>query len=255
MAAKNNDKPYKVYRAGHTPRRRSRDADMAELRDVDQRPADGGRRDGPTRRGAGAKPGAAASPRRCRRFRWWFVPLALFLALIVGVAAVGYVAYPQYKVFDRAVTKANKRVDKRTFAALTPDKGSLLRTPTTILILGADTRPTDIGRADTIMLMRVDPRRRTITQLSIPRDMRVEIPGYGPGKINSSYSVRALTENRPSPDITIKTVEQFTGVPINHIMLVNFTGLFRMVNAVGGVDVRVPETVSYPVASGTPITF
>jgi LCP family protein required for cell wall assembly len=285
MTRPEDDKPYKVYRAGRAQRRRANDAELtapaapAKKRAAAGSPPDkraassnGGQR--PATRGAdhggngarkvyqtggaqGAVSGAdgAPAPRHRRRFRWWFVPLALFVLLLAASIGAGIWAYPKYKVFDKAVKKSNERVTAATRAALTPDKGSILFSPTTLLILGVDQRPGDVGRSDTIMLMRFDPKKHTITQLSIPRDMRVEIPGYGYNKINAAYSAQVMSTGSSSPDLTIKTVEQFTGVPVNHIMLVDFTGLYRMVNAVGGIDVYVPKTVSIVGSSGNLITY
>jgi len=277
MTRPEDDKPYKVYRAGRVPRRRAGDVMLvgptapSKKRPAIGTPANGkGRRRqtaAETDRGAGngartvyqsgAEKDAAdvEAPRRRRRFRWWYIPLALFIILLAFVVGVGVWAYPKYRVFDKAVKKSNERVTAATRAALTPDKGSILFNSTTILILGVDQRPGDVGRSDTIMLMRFDPKKHTITQLSIPRDMRVDIPGYGFNKINAAYSARVMSSGGPSPDLTIKTVEQFAGVPINHIMLVDFTGLYRMVNAVGGIDVYVPKTVSIVSSSGRTITY
>jgi LCP family protein required for cell wall assembly len=288
MTGPEDDKPYKVYRAGRSPRRRAKDVELAQSaapvkknaaagaapgkRAASPAPEDGNGRQRPAARRAdgngarkvytgGLRPSAvsgadgAPSPRRRRRFRWWFVPLALFVLLLAAIIGFGIWAYPKYKVFDKAVKKSNERVPAATRAALTADKGSILFNPTTILILGVDQRSGDVGRSDTIMLMRFDPKRHTITQLSIPRDMRVEIPGYGFNKINAAYSARVMSTGNTSPDLTIKTVEQFTGVPVNHIMLVDFTGLYRMVNAVGGINVYVPKTVSIIGSAGNLITY
>jgi LCP family protein required for cell wall assembly len=285
MTRAEDDKPYKVYRAGRAQRRRANDAELAapaapaKKRAVTGSPAEkraassNGRQQPAARRAdhggngarkvyqAGSAQGAvsgadgAPAPRRRRRFRWWFVPLALLVLLLAAIIGAGVWAYPKYKVFDKAVKKSNERVTAATRAALTPDRGSILFNPTTILILGVDQRPGDVGRSDTIMLMRFDPKKHTITQLSIPRDMRVDIPGFGYNKINGAYSARVMSTGNTSPDLTIKTVEQFTGVPVNHIMLVDFTGLYRMVNAVGGIDVYVPKTVSIVGSSGNLITY
>jgi LCP family protein required for cell wall assembly len=106
--------------------------------------------------------------------------------------------------------------------------------PQTILILGSDKRPTgqDIGaRSDTTILMRIAPDQ--ITELSIPRDLRVNIPGYGVNKFNAAYTYGGV-------DLTLKVVKQLTGInDINHIVNVNFTGFADAVNSIGCVYVDV----------------
>ena len=62
----------------------------------------------------------------------------------------------------------------------------ILRNPTTILVLGTDSRLGEPARSDTIMLMRFDPDTHTVNQLSIPRDTKVEVPGRGTMKINEA---------------------------------------------------------------------
>jgi LCP family protein required for cell wall assembly len=107
------------------------------------------------------------------------------------------------------------------------------------LILGSDSRKGVSNaarnvtgqRSDTIMLAIVDTRIKRTTVLSIPRDLRVEIPGYGLNKINTAI-------NHPhGPDLMVQTVEKLTGLPINHYIKVNFLGFQSLVNALGGVPI------------------
>jgi LCP family protein required for cell wall assembly len=101
--------------------------------------------------------------------------------------------------------------------------------PTNVLLIGSDTRPSegDPGRSDSLILVRMDPRRDFISMLSFPRDLWVNVPGYGLAKINEAYSHGA--------DVTIATVEELTGEPINDYVILDFTGFEKLVNAVGGV--------------------
>ena len=106
--------------------------------------------------------------------------------------------------------------------------------PQTILILGSDERPEDkaIGaRSDTTILLRIASNQ--ITVLSIPRDLKVNIPGHGIDKFNAAY-----TEG--GPKLTVKVVKQLTGITdINHVVNVNFTGFADAVNSIGCVYVDV----------------
>ncbi len=115
--------------------------------------------------------------------------------------------------------------------------------PRTFLILGSDERYGDRKlaikpRSDTILLARIDPDTKRIAVMSLPRDLKVEIPGAGTGKINSAYEIGG-------PRKTVKTIqrlfEQATGeeFPINNVINVNFGGFRRAVNYIGGVYIDV----------------
>jgi polyisoprenyl-teichoic acid--peptidoglycan teichoic acid transferase len=115
--------------------------------------------------------------------------------------------------------------------ASVPDSGAQ-----TILILGSDKRNQEIsgkyGLSDTTMLLRLDPDRGAIALLSLPRDLRVEIPGIGTSKLNDAYAYGG-------PKLTLQTVKQLTDLQINHLVNVDFTGFARAVNAIGCVYVDV----------------
>jgi LCP family protein required for cell wall assembly len=110
--------------------------------------------------------------------------------------------------------------------------------PQTIMILGSDRRWSDLkqnnpaltrsnpARSDTILLVRMDPKRNVIAVLSIPRDLKVLIPGHGIDKINAAYSLGGAS-------LTAKTVKQLLGIKINHIVNINFRGFRQAVDAVG----------------------
>ncbi|HEX5924731.1 MAG TPA: LCP family protein [Baekduia sp.] len=114
--------------------------------------------------------------------------------------------------------------------------------PQTIMILGSDRRYSDLkknnpllkhsnpARSDTILLVRMDPKQEATAVLSIPRDLKVLIPGYGINKINAAYSLGGA-------DLTAKTIKSLFGedFKINHIINVNFQGFRQAVDAVGCV--------------------
>ncbi len=104
--------------------------------------------------------------------------------------------------------------------------------PQTILILGSDKRRTDVSaRSDTTILLRVAADQ--ITELSIPRDLKVNIPGHGIDKFNAAYTYGG-------PKLTLKVVKQLTGLDnINHVVNVDFTGFADAVNAIDCVYVDV----------------
>jgi polyisoprenyl-teichoic acid--peptidoglycan teichoic acid transferase len=105
--------------------------------------------------------------------------------------------------------------------------------PQTILLLGSDRRYVDrnqknAARSDTIMLVRMDPDQEATTLLSIPRDLKTLIPGYGYDKINSAYQLGG-------PKLTLRTVHELLGVKVNHVINVNFSGFRKAVDLLGCV--------------------
>jgi LCP family protein required for cell wall assembly len=103
--------------------------------------------------------------------------------------------------------------------------------PQTILLVGSDHRYGDPGkdaRSDTLMLVRIDPRQRATTVLSIPRDLAVEIPGRGLAKINETYTIGGL-------DLTTRTVKKLLSTDdqsfrVNHAVATTFGGFVEAVN-------------------------
>jgi LCP family protein required for cell wall assembly len=123
--------------------------------------------------------------------------------------------------------------------------GPLPFSANTILILGSDARPAGSkepganpggpSRSDTIMLWRVGGGHAA--RLSIPRDTIVDIPGHGRQKINAAYAFGGAA-------LSIQTIEQYLGIPINHLVEVDFTNFPKLVDALGGVDVRTGRVCS-----------
>ncbi|HEY0345918.1 MAG TPA: LCP family protein [Solirubrobacteraceae bacterium] len=107
--------------------------------------------------------------------------------------------------------------------------------PQTILVLGSDRRFGDgkiPPRSDTIIVVRLDPDKNATAILSIPRDLRVDIPGHGRDKINAAYA-------EGGPRLTVRTVKQLLMLPISHVVNVNFGGFQRAVNRLGCVYVDI----------------
>jgi len=246
-------KPYKRYKAGRARRssvddelagarpprepRPPREAQVSDAGPVYAERADGEyRRYGPAPAKGAAAGGAGTAPKR-RRFRWWYVPIGLLVAFIIAGVVVTVLAWPGYKRFDRAVDNANKRIDEKTRAELTPDDGWIWRKGTTLLLFGVDSKAGEPARSDTIMLMRFNPKTHTINQLSIPRDTRAQLPNGTYDKINTAMFWGG-------PSAAVQAVKQFLGVEVNHVMVVDFKGFPRLVDAVGGVDMNVPKTIS-----------
>jgi LCP family protein required for cell wall assembly len=124
--------------------------------------------------------------------------------------------------------------------------GNLLFSTDNVLIVGTDQRPkgtheagantSDTGsRSDTLMLWRIGGG--TSRRLSIPRDTVVDIPGHGLNKINAAYAFGG-------PALTIRTVEAFTGLKINHLIVVNLAAFPQFIDAIGGIDVKTGRVCS-----------
>jgi len=91
-----------------------------------------------------------------------------------------------------------------------------------------DTTETGGNRSDTIIVLHVDNDRDTASIMSIPRDLWVDIPGYGLDRVNSAYTY--------GPDVLVQTVQTALGVPINHYIEVDFFSFKDIIGALGGVD-------------------
>ncbi len=109
--------------------------------------------------------------------------------------------------------------------------------PAVALVIGSDYRAGDSAggsRSDTLMLVRIDPRTKYISLLSLPRDLHVTIPGYGVDKINAAYSDGGYK-------LALKTVEDATGVKPNYLVTVDFKGFRDLVDKFHGVYVPVDQ--------------
>ena len=208
------DKPYRLYRGG---RKKGKVPLGSQTRPSTQ----------PTR--------APDAPKGRRRFGLWIGLAALgFVLLLAAWGALGY------RSFSSGVDKANARLPRAAKAQLARQDGSLLSEPTTILVIGTDggraSGRGDASRADSLLLLRTDPGKHHVSYLSIPRDLRVEIPGYGTSKINAASQIGG-------PALTIETVRALTGLSIDHVVVVDFDGFRELIDSLGGIDVKVPKPI------------
>jgi LCP family protein required for cell wall assembly len=208
------EKPYRVYKGG-----RVKGKVPSVPRPERSRPAD-------------AQPSETADRPRWGR-RIGLGVLALVLLSVVWLAA-GYLS------FRSGVEDANDRLPKAVQAALAPEDGSLLSKPSLILLLGTDGDRTaaraDARRSDSILLLRTEPGRNRLSYLSIPRDLRVDIPGFGPYKINAAFQLGG-------PALAMRTVRALTGLQPNHVVMVDFADFRSVIDALGGVEVDVPKPI------------
>jgi LCP family protein required for cell wall assembly len=222
------ERPYKLYRAGPRGLR-------ARLRGEEEtllpRPGEPGKEREPE------KPRDAWSITK-RVLKWVAIVVVAWLLLSLVVFLI-----------SAQIEKGN--LPNSAKAALSSGPNMLFGTDN-VLIIGTDQRPkgskepgantNDVGsRSDTLMLWRIGGG--TSRRLSIPRDTVTEIPGHGLDKINAAYAIGG-------PALTIRTVEQFTGLKINHVIIVNLAAFPQFIDAIGGVDVKTGRVCS-EISGGT----
>lgn len=158
------------------------------------------------------------------------------ITLIALAVIVGGTAAWAYSLFHSAqVTMNDNMPDQEDLSGVLTEREP--KEPFTVLLLGNDIRKgEDMARADSIIVARIDPENEKVWLVSIPRDTRVEIPGYGVDKINAAHFYGG-------PSLMIETVEEFLGMPINHYMDINFTGFVKAVDSLGGVWIDVPQEI------------
>jgi LCP family protein required for cell wall assembly len=188
--------------------------------------------------GAPGGPGGPGGPewrppgervRRNRRTLLKWTAVVLVLAVVAVSGFFGFVLHTASTLLGKSHQKVNGLV-------------AVGNGPTNILLVGTDSReglskqdlnrvetiPVAGQRTDTIILIHVSPGHKKAVMVSIPRDLKVSIPGHGTDKINAAYAVGG-------PDLLVRTVQQNLGVPVNHFASVDFAGFLKVVDALGGV--------------------
>lgn len=180
----------------------------------------------------------AARSRSRPRPRWWkWVALVVLLALLGWGGWLGYMTYTGLR---RGLGAGDEEVPPPLV-----EPGSRVN----VLVLGLDSqldssgRPIadwrrSHGRADTVMLVSFDLKRREVGVLSLPRDSRVDIPGRGPDKLNAAHAYGG-------PALAMRTVQELTGVPVHYYVRTSFEGVARLVDLLGGVEFDVPRNMDY----------
>jgi len=215
----------------------------------------GGRGDSPAPQYQGGRPpgsgqvyGRGSSGRGRRRLR----PRRILAIIALVVVVVLVLSGVMYFYLNSKLTRANVLVDYAGRPAASDGQNWL--------ITGSDSRQgltrkqerqlaTGVGigghRSDTVMLLHIPSSGKSVL-VSLPRDSYVNIPGFGMNKLNAAYSFGG-------PKLLAKTVQNATGLEINHYMGIGFGGLVNVVNAVGGVRMCIPQNLNDP-ASGLHLT-
>jgi polyisoprenyl-teichoic acid--peptidoglycan teichoic acid transferase len=131
----------------------------------------------------------------------------------------------------------------------------------TVLVMGLDFGDVQAAnpapRTDTMMLLTLDPLTRTAGMLSIPRDLWVNIPNMGYGRINTAHRLGELRQwpDGGGPGLAMATVENLLGVPVDYYLLIDFGAFTRFIDELGGVTVQVPETIRIDALGSGPDTI
>ena len=206
-----------------------------------------------------------AAPKWWARFAAHPVKSGIAATMIILLIAIGAIAGPiamrsytaYHQIFNTPVPQQDSaliiKVNSQGTPVLTgiaptqeaqiPDWDGTSRV--TILLLGVDRRTDEPSRSDTIILVNIDPVAKTARMLSIPRDLRVFIPGKGVAKINAAYAMGDYdkTVAGGGPGLTMRTIEANFGIDINYYAEIDFDGFTNIVDTVGGLTMDVP----YPI--------
>lgn len=120
--------------------------------------------------------------------------------------------------------------------------------PINILLLGTDTRPDQgVTRTDAMILVHINPASGRVSMLSLPRDLWVEIPGFGHQRINAAYPIGEKQLGHGYGGALAKeTVGNLVGVPVQHFILVDFEGFKKVIDTIGGVTLDVQKPIDDP---------
>lgn len=166
--------------------------------------------------------------------KWLKITLITLLVVAnLGVLAVIWAVQTGNSLFSGAAT------DDEVVAVLDPTSGD----SRTFVVVGSDTREglDDLknfgqaggARSDVVMLVRVDGSTGSARMLSIPRDLRVEIPGNGTNKINAAYAFGG-------PSLLVETIKSNLGVEVNNYVEIDFVGFQGLIDEIGGIEIDFP---------------
>lgn len=154
--------------------------------------------------------------RSYKRVKWLAVILVVILVAVAGIIAAKNSRERQF--YDNGMETSSRVMH--------------------VMILGVDRREDDVGRSDTMMVTAVDMDQKRAALLSVPRDTRVKIDGYGYEKINHAYAYggHKLSQN---------AIENLLGVSIDHYILIDTKAFERIIDAIGGIDINVEKRMYY----------
>jgi LCP family protein required for cell wall assembly len=161
---------------------------------------------------------------------WWRFILAAVLIVAVSASTTATAALRYIDSIAEEIGVENDKLQNRLNKFLADAESGGAQN---FLMIGSDKRAgaefaEDKGRSDTAMIVRLDPEKDLISMMSIPRDLKVEIPGVGTGKFNEAYFYGGTK-------LTLQVVKELTGLPIHHVVNIDFLGFAQGVYAIGCV--------------------
>jgi len=155
--------------------------------------------------------------------------------LLVAILAIVITGWSFVSSINKKIALGDLQIKELTEVLVEPESSD---DPYYVLLIGSDSRDpgTDAGRSDTIILARIDPVANTVSLLSIPRDTKITLEGYGAQKINAALEYYG-------PAGAVKAVSELCNVDIAHFVEIDFQGLINLVDKLGGVEVNVPVDI------------
>ncbi len=178
-----------------------------------------------------------------KKKKWKVIGYSLLGFVVVAAAALWF-EYRQLQPKNHFQSVPVVSTVKKASDEKSKPKSTVSAPAFNILVMGSDARPGQkIGHSDTMMLMHVDLGKNQINAVSIPRDTRVHLNGYGYTKLTSvQYILQADKGPKQGIEEAVNAISEFTGVPINYYVETNFEGLKSMIDALGGIQMNVPTT-------------
>ncbi|MFC4321984.1 LCP family glycopolymer transferase [Litchfieldia salsa] len=174
------------------------------------------------------------SSRKKKKSKKWLKIIASIIGVII-LAIVGYSVY----LYQNLASTVDSMHEERTPSSKRETEFDLSKgDPISFLLMGVDERTGDRGRADSLIVVTLNPNTDSMNMLSIPRDTYVEIEGRGMDKVNHSYAFGGT-------DLTLTTVEKFLDIPIDYYVKVNMESFKDIVDTLGGVTVNNTKAFSY----------
>lgn len=161
--------------------------------------------------------------------------LSVFLIALVGVGAYAFMFMNEVNSDLGGNYSEQEEMDIQEALA----KGTTFNEPFYVLLLGSDSRDADDftgSRSDTNILTRVDPVNKVVTMISIPRDTKIELSGYGTQKFNAARAYGGVAG-------VIREASKLCGVEISHYVEIGFDGVMDLVDSIGGVEIDVPYAI------------
>ncbi|MBE2917631.1 LytR family transcriptional regulator [Anoxybacillus flavithermus] len=161
------------------------------------------------------------------KIRYKIIAIVVLLFVMAGAYA-----FSMYGKFKETINEMHEPIERERSEQRENELSLGKGEPISFLLIGVDERKNDRGRADSLIVMTVNPKKQSIEMVSIPRDTRTMIVGKGKeDKINHSYAFGGV-------EMTLATVEHFLDIPIDYYIKVNMESFKDIVDAVGGVTVN-----------------